>query len=58
MKKISIIALILIIYAPILYAAGEREVNWRSSTTRADTGNGACELFYVEKVRLKNKIYR
>ena len=37
---------------------GEREVNWRSSTTRADTGNGACELFYVEKVRLKNKIYR
>ncbi len=35
-----------------------RDVNWRSSTTREDTGNGACELLYVEKVRLKNKIYR
>jgi hypothetical protein len=23
---------------------------WRSSLTRDDTGNGACELFYVEEV--------
>jgi hypothetical protein len=36
----------------------ERDVNWTSSTTREDTGNGACELMYVEKVRLKDKIYR
>ncbi|MCD6330240.1 MAG: hypothetical protein J7M10_07860 [Candidatus Cloacimonetes bacterium] len=36
----------------------QTEVNWASSTTREDTGNGACELIYVEKIRLKNKIYR
>jgi len=35
-----------------------KDVNWKTSTSRADTGNGACELIYVEKVRLKNKIYR
>ncbi len=35
-----------------------RDVNWRSSTTREDTGNGACEVMYVEKIRLKNNIYR
>jgi hypothetical protein len=35
-----------------------RDVNWRTSTTRTDTGNGACEVIYVEKVRIKNKIYR
>jgi len=34
------------------------DVNWHTSTSRADTGNGACELMYVEKVRLKDKIYR
>ncbi|HEX37597.1 MAG TPA: hypothetical protein ENG70_01865 [Candidatus Cloacimonetes bacterium] len=36
----------------------EGNVSWRSSTTQKDTGNGACEVMYVEKVRLKNKIYR
>lgn len=36
----------------------EGQVNWRTSTTREDTGNGACEVMYVEKVRLKNNIYR
>lgn len=25
---------------------------WKSSRTRADTGKGACELFYVEKLKL------
>jgi len=35
-----------------------KDVNWKTSTSRTDTGNGACEVFYVEKVRLKDKIYR
>ena len=26
---------------------------WRSSTTRDDTGKGACELVYVENIRIK-----
>ncbi len=26
--------------------------HWKSSRTRADTGKGACELFYVEKLKL------
>lgn len=34
------------------------DVNWKTSTSRTDTGNGACEVIYVEKVRLKNQIYR
>ena len=27
---------------------------WNSSTTREDSGNGACELFYVERARVVN----
>lgn len=34
------------------------EVTWDTSTTRMDSGNGACEIIYVEKIRIKNKIYR
>lgn len=34
------------------------DVNWRTSTSREDTGNGACEVIYVEKIRIKDKIYR
>lgn len=26
---------------------------WNSSLTREDTGNGACELFYVESIRVR-----
>ena len=26
---------------------------WRTSTTREDTGNGSCELFYVEHVHIE-----
>lgn len=29
---------------------GPNNFTWRSSLTRTDTGNGACELFYVEAV--------
>ena len=26
---------------------------WRSSTSRNDTGNGACEIIYVEDLKIK-----
>lgn len=29
---------------------GPNNFTWKSSLTRADTGNGACELFYVESM--------
>lgn len=29
---------------------------WRSSLTRTDRGNGACEIFYVESVSLANPV--
>lgn len=32
----------------LVSALGPNNFTWRSSLTRADTGNGACELFYVE----------
>ena len=28
---------------------------WRSSMTRADTGAGACELVYVEDIRIESR---
>ena len=28
--------------------------NWNSSTSRTDTGNGACEVFYVTEARILN----
>lgn len=36
----------------------KRTVTWGTSTTRNDTGNGACELIYVEKVFHDGKIYQ
>ena len=32
--------------------------NWSSSLRRDDTGNGACELFYVESVKLANSVMK
>ncbi len=29
---------------------GPNNFTWTSSLTRTDTGNGACELFYVESL--------
>lgn len=29
--------------------------HWNSSLTRDDTGNGACEVFYVEAIRVSDK---
>jgi len=36
----------------------KQTVTWGTSTTRNDTGNGACELIYVEKVFHDGKIYQ
>lgn len=33
------------------------DVFWNTSLSRNDTGEGACEVFYVKKVVLNNKIY-
>ena len=33
--------------------AGTDGWRWRSSLTRSDTGNGACELVWVEELRVK-----
>ncbi len=30
---------------------------WNSSITRSDTGDGSCEVFYVTKVRIGDKVY-
>lgn len=32
--------------------------HWSSSLSRQDRGNGACELFYVNKVRIGDVIYK
>ena len=34
-----------------------RTVVWNTSLTRADTGDGSCELFYVTKVRIDTDVY-
>ncbi|MFA6911255.1 MAG: hypothetical protein WCQ59_09065, partial [Candidatus Cloacimonadaceae bacterium] len=31
--------------------------NWTSSLTREDTGNGACEIIYVTRLRINNDVY-
>jgi hypothetical protein len=31
--------------------------NWNSSTSRDDIGNGACEIIYVTKLQLNDKVY-
>ncbi len=31
--------------------------SWNSSLTRLDTGNGACEIIYVTRLRIGNKVY-
>jgi hypothetical protein len=32
-------------------------VSWRTSLKRDDTGNGSCEIFYVQKIKYDNKVY-
>ena len=35
-----------------------KDVWWDTSLTRSDAGSGSCEVFYVEKVRIGNNIYK
>ena len=35
-----------------------KNVHWRSSLTRTDTGKGSCEIMYVTSVKLGTNIYR
>lgn len=37
--------------------AGNRNVWWNTSTTRSDSGDHSCEIIYVKKIRINNKIY-
>ena len=30
---------------------------WNSSTSRADTGNGSCEVLYVKRIQIEDRIY-
>lgn len=31
--------------------------SWKSSMSRTDTGNGACEIIYVTRLRLEDKVF-
>lgn len=33
-------------------------LSWNSSVSREDTGDGACEVFYVNEVRIGNRVYK
>lgn len=35
--------------------AGPPDITWNTSTSRTDSGAGACEVFYVEKLEVLNK---
>jgi hypothetical protein len=39
-------------------SGGKEAVVWKSSMSRDDTGNGACEVLYVEQLRIGNKLYQ
>jgi hypothetical protein len=34
-------------------ADGESGFRWQTSLSREDTGGGACELFYVERIEIE-----
>lgn len=36
---------------------GDRNVGWHSSLTREDSGDGSCELFYVNKISVNGITY-
>ena len=48
-KSLRVGALIHLI-GDLVEATGPGITNWRSSLSRSDTGNGACELFYVQEI--------
>ncbi len=37
--------------ANVYASKGDKSITWNSSTTREDTGNGACELIYVTDIQ-------
>jgi len=39
------------------YQNNQLFTNWKSSLSRSDTGNGACEIIYVKRLRLEDKIF-
>lgn len=39
----------------LVNVSSEDGFRWRSSTTRTDTGNGACELVFVEQVVVRDR---
>lgn len=38
-------------------SVGRQNVWWNTSTTRTDSGDGSCEIIYVKKIRINEKIY-
>ena len=40
----------------LIEVTGKEGWQWRSSLTRDDTGNGACELIWVESVSFAEKV--
>ena len=36
---------------------GRKDVWWNTSISRSDTGDHSCEIIYVEKIRINNKVY-
>ncbi len=37
---------------------GNQNIHWNTSLSRDDTGMGACEIFYVDLVKIGNKVYK
>ena len=42
----------------LVNASTEQGFTWKSSTSRKDSGPGACELVWVEEVQIGGKVYR
>lgn len=42
----------------LVNASTAKGFTWKSSTTRKDSGPGACELVWVEEVQIGRKVYR
>ncbi len=36
---------------------GKTVATWNTSTTRTDTGNGACEIIYVTRLRIEDRVF-
>jgi len=36
---------------------GQTVASWNTSTTRTDTGNGACEIMYVTRLRIGDRVF-